>query len=151
MVQAGVYSSVFHYLKAVHEMKSDADGAAVVAKMKATPTDDALFGKGSIRADGRKIHDMYLFEVKKPDESKGPWDYYKVRATIPAAEAFRPVDRGRLPAREVAVSIMEAALARRLFRLQTGDDSCLNSSACRPRHCSASCCSASSTVPSTRC
>jgi branched-chain amino acid transport system substrate-binding protein len=90
MVQAGVYSAVTHYLKAVHELKSDVDGAAVVAKMKSMPTDDKLFGKGSIRADGRKIHDMYLFEVKKPAESKGPWDYYKLRATIPAAEAFRP-------------------------------------------------------------
>jgi branched-chain amino acid transport system substrate-binding protein len=97
MVQAGVYSSVFHYLKAVHELKSDADGAAVVAKMKATPTDDTLFGKGEIRADGRKIHPMYLFEVKSPAESKGPWDYYKVRATIPAAEAFRPVSEGGCP------------------------------------------------------
>lgn len=94
MVQAGVYSAVTHYLKAVHELKSDADGAAVVAKMKATPTEDKLFGKGSIRSDGRKIHDMYLFEVKKPEESKGPWDYYKQRAVIPAAEAFRPEKDG---------------------------------------------------------
>ena len=101
MVQAGVYSAVTHYLKAVHELKSDADGAAVVAKMKAMPTDDKLFGKGTIREDGRKIHDMYLFEVKKPAESKAPWDYYKVRATIPAAEAFRPIDRRQLPAGEV--------------------------------------------------
>jgi branched-chain amino acid transport system substrate-binding protein len=97
MVQAGVYSAVTHYLKAVHELKSDADGAAVVAKMKSMPTDDKLFGKGTIRQDGRKIHDMYLFEVKKPSESKGPWDYYKVRATIPAAEAFRPIDQGECP------------------------------------------------------
>jgi branched-chain amino acid transport system substrate-binding protein len=97
MIQAGVYSAVTHYLKAVHELKSDADGAAVVAKMKATPTDDKLFGKGTIRADGRKIHDMLLLEVKKPEESKAPWDYYKVRATIPAAEAFRPVDQGDCP------------------------------------------------------
>jgi branched-chain amino acid transport system substrate-binding protein len=97
MVQAGVYSSVIHYLKAVHEMKTDADGAAVVAKMKSMPTEDKLMGKGTIRTDGRKIHDMYLFEVKKPAESKGPWDYYKTRATIPAAEAFRPVDQGDCP------------------------------------------------------
>ena len=94
MVQAGVYSAVTHYLKAVHDLKSDADGAAVVAKMKSMPTNDKLFGKGSIREDGRKIHDMYLFEVKKPEESKGPWDYYKTRATIPAAEAFRPLSEG---------------------------------------------------------
>ena len=97
MVQAGVYSAVFHYLKAVHDLKSDADGAAVVAKMKAMPTEDKLFGKGSIRADGRKIHPMYLFEVKSPAESKGPWDYYKVRATIPADEAFRPLADGGCP------------------------------------------------------
>jgi len=97
MVQAGVYSAVTHYLKAVHELKSDADGAAVVAKMKSMPTDDKLFGKGTIREDGRKIHDMYLFEVKKPDESKAAWDYYKLRATIPAAEAFRPMDQGECP------------------------------------------------------
>jgi branched-chain amino acid transport system substrate-binding protein len=97
MVQAGVYSAVVHYLKAVHELKSDADGAAVVNKMKSMPTDDKLFGKGSIREDGRKIHDMYLFEVKKPEESKGAWDYYKIRATIPAAEAFRPIDQGECP------------------------------------------------------
>jgi len=97
MVQAGVYSAVFHYLKAVHDLKSDADGAAVVAKMKALPTDDKLFGKGSIRVDGRKIHPMYLFEAKSPAESKGPWDDYKVRATIPADEAFRPLAEGGCP------------------------------------------------------
>ena len=97
MVQAGVYSSVLHYLKAVHELGSDSDGAAIVAKMKAMPTDDKLFGKGTIRQDGRKVHDMYLFEVKKPGESKAPWDYYKLRATIPAAEAFRPLDQGQCP------------------------------------------------------
>src|SRR5713101_5349149 len=97
MIHAGVYSAVMHYLKAVHELKSDADGAAVVAKMKYMPTDDKLFGKGTIRADGRKIHDMYLLEVKKPAESKAPWDYYKIRATIPAAEAFRPLKDGGCP------------------------------------------------------
>jgi branched-chain amino acid transport system substrate-binding protein len=97
MVQAGVYAAVLHYLKAVEALKSDADGKAVVDKMKEMPTDDALFGKGSIRADGRKIHDMYLFEVKKPAEPKYPWDYYKLRATIPAAEAFRPLKEGGCP------------------------------------------------------
>ncbi len=97
MVHAGVYSAVTHYLKAVHALGSDADGAKSVAKMKEIPTDDRLMGKGTIRADGRKIHDMYLFEVKKPSESKGPWDYYKVRATIPAAEAFRPLAAGNCP------------------------------------------------------
>jgi hypothetical protein len=69
----------------------------VVDKMKEMPTDDKLFGKGSIRVDGRKIHDAYLFEVKKPAESKGPWDYYKLRATIPAAEAFRPLAQSECP------------------------------------------------------
>ncbi len=97
MIHAGVYSAVMHYLKAVHELKSDADGAAVVTKMKATPTEDKLFGKGAIREDGRKVHDMYLLQVKSPAESKGPWDYYKVRATIPAAEAFRPMADGGCP------------------------------------------------------
>src|ERR1700719_1678428 len=90
MVHAGVYSAVTHYLKAVEALKSDADGKAIVAKMKEIPTDDKLFGKGAVRADGRKIHPMYLFEVKKPAESKAAWDYYKLRATIPADEAFRP-------------------------------------------------------------
>ncbi len=96
MAQAGVYSAVLHYLKAVDALKSD-DGTLVIAKMKALPTDDPLFGKGTIREDGRKIHPMYLFEVKKPSESKGPWDFYKLRATIPAAEAFRPMDQGDCP------------------------------------------------------
>jgi len=97
MVHAGVYSAVTHYLKALEALKNDADGAAVVAKMKEMPTDDKLFGKGEVRADGRKIHPMYLFEVKKPAESKGPWDYYKVRATIPADQAFRPLSEGGCP------------------------------------------------------
>ena len=79
------------------ELKSDADGKVVVAKMKEMPTDDKLFGKGVVRADGRKIHPMYLFEVKKPGESKGAWDYYKLRATIPADEAFRPLAEGGCP------------------------------------------------------
>jgi branched-chain amino acid transport system substrate-binding protein len=94
MVQAGVYSSVIHYLKAVEELGSADDGAAVVEKMKELPTDDKLFGEGEVRQDGRKIHDMYLFEVKAPGESTGAWDYYNLRATIPAAEAFRPLDQG---------------------------------------------------------
>jgi branched-chain amino acid transport system substrate-binding protein len=93
MVHAGVYASLLHYLKAVEALKSD-DGTKVVAKMKEMPTDDPLFGKGSIRVDGRKIHPAYLMEVKKPSESKYPWDYYKVRATIPADQAFRPLADG---------------------------------------------------------
>ncbi|GLR77777.1 ABC transporter substrate-binding protein (plasmid) [Azospirillum oryzae] len=95
--QAGVYSAVTHYLKTVATLKEDGDGAKVVAAMKATPTDDPLFGKGTIRADGRKIHPLYLFEVKKPSESKGPGDFYKLRATIPAEEAFRPLEDGGCP------------------------------------------------------
>jgi branched-chain amino acid transport system substrate-binding protein len=94
---AGVYSAVTHYLKAVEAMGSHRDGAAVVAQMKKMPTEDKLYGKGSIRADGRKIHDVYLFQVKKPEESKYPWDYYKLRATIPAAEAWRPIAEGGCP------------------------------------------------------
>ena len=97
MEQAGIYSGVLHYLKAVEELKSAKDGKAVVAKMKEIPTDDPLFGKGEVRADGRKIHDIYLFEVKKPEESKGPWDYYKLLATIPADKAFRPLNEGGCP------------------------------------------------------
>src|SRR5467141_3048052 len=93
MVHAGVYAGVLHYLKAVEALKSD-DGAKVIAKMKELPTDDPLFGKGTIRVDGRKIHPAYLVEVKKPAESKYPWDYYKIQATIPAEQAFRPLDRG---------------------------------------------------------
>ena len=93
MIHAGVYASVLHYLKAVDAGKTD-DGAKVVAKMKELPTDDPLFGKGTIRADGRKLHPVYLFEVKKPSESKYPWDYYKLKATIPADQAFRPIDQG---------------------------------------------------------
>jgi branched-chain amino acid transport system substrate-binding protein len=97
MVQAGVYSATLHYLKAVAALKSSSDGKAVVAKMKEMPTDDPLFGKGSIRADGRKIHPAYLFEVKKPEESKYPGDYYTLRATIPAEEAFRPIKDDNCP------------------------------------------------------
>jgi branched-chain amino acid transport system substrate-binding protein len=97
MVQAGVYSATLHYLKAVAALKSSSDGKAVIAKMKEIPTDDPLFGKGSIRADGRKIHPAYLFEVKKPEESKHPGDYYTLRATIPAEEAFRPMKDDNCP------------------------------------------------------
>jgi branched-chain amino acid transport system substrate-binding protein len=97
MVQAGVYSGITHYLKAVVALKSAADGKAVVAQMKKMPTDDVLFGKGTIRADGRKVHDAYLLEVKSPAESKYPGDFYKVKATIPAAEAFRPLKDGGCP------------------------------------------------------
>ena len=97
MVQAGVYSAVTHYLKAVAALKSAADGKAVVAEMKKLPTDDPLFGKGTVRADGRALHPAYLFEVKAPAESKYPGDFYKLRATIPADEAFRPLKDGNCP------------------------------------------------------
>jgi branched-chain amino acid transport system substrate-binding protein len=96
MIHAGVYSSVLHYLKAVEALKSD-DGTKVIEQMKKMPTDDPLFGKGTVRADGRKIHPAYLVEVKKPSESKGPWDLHKVRATIPAEQAFRPLAEGDCP------------------------------------------------------
>jgi branched-chain amino acid transport system substrate-binding protein len=96
MDQAGTYAVVMHYLKAIEAGKTD-DGTKTTAKMKELPTDDPLFGKGYIRQDGRKIHPAYLFEVKKPSESKGPWDYYKVRATIPAEQAFRPLNEGDCP------------------------------------------------------
>jgi branched-chain amino acid transport system substrate-binding protein len=96
MVHAGVYSSVLHYLKAIEAINSD-DGTKVIAQMKKMPTDDPLFGKGTIRADGRKIHPAYLMEVKKPAESSGPWDLHKIRATIPAEQAFRPMAEGDCP------------------------------------------------------
>jgi branched-chain amino acid transport system substrate-binding protein len=98
MVQAGVYSSVLNYLKALDAMGGNPhDGAKVVAKMKEMPTDDPIFGKGSIREDGRVIHPAYLFEVKSPAESKYPWDYYKLLGTIPAEEAFRPLAQSECP------------------------------------------------------
>jgi len=97
MVQAGAYAGTLHYLKAVAALKSAADGKAVVAKMKELATDDPLFGKGTIRPDGRKLHDAYLYEVKTPAESKYPGDVYKLRATIPANEAFRPLKEGGCP------------------------------------------------------
>ncbi len=90
--QASVYSQVTHYLKAVKALGSDDDGRAVVAKMKELPTDDDAYGQGSIRVDGRKLHPMYLFQVKPPQESKGRWDYYKLVATIPVEEAWKPLD-----------------------------------------------------------
>jgi branched-chain amino acid transport system substrate-binding protein len=97
MVHAGVYSATLHYLKAVAATKSAADGKAVVNQMKALPTEDSLFGKGYIRPDGRKIHQAYLFQVKKPEESKYAGDLYNLRATIPAEEAFRPMKDDNCP------------------------------------------------------
>jgi branched-chain amino acid transport system substrate-binding protein len=97
MNQAGVYAATLHYLKAVAALKSGADGKAVVNHMKAMPTDDPVFGKGMVRVDGRTIHPAYLFEVKSPEESKYPGDDYKLRATIPADQAFRPLKDGNCP------------------------------------------------------
>ncbi|MGB3271872.1 MAG: ABC transporter substrate-binding protein [Xanthobacteraceae bacterium] len=97
-VHAGVYASLLHYFKVLEAMGGNShDGLKIVDQMKATPTDDILFGKGSIQPNGRKIHPAYLFEVKKPEESKGPWDYYKLVATIPADQAFTPLDKSTCP------------------------------------------------------
>ena len=96
MVQAGQYSSIWHYLKAVKAVGGD-DTAKVMAKMKATPVNDFFAKNGTIRADGRMVHDMYLLQVKKPAESTTPWDYHHVRATIPAAEAFQPLSASSCP------------------------------------------------------
>ena len=100
MVQAGTYSAVLHYLKVANAMgvaEARKDGAATIARLKATPTEDDCFGKGTIRADGRKLHPCHLFEVKKPSESKYAWDYYKLLATTPAEQAFRPLGEGGCP------------------------------------------------------
>ena len=96
-MHAGVYSGTLHYLKAVDKVGSPADGRAVVAAMKATPTDDPLYGRGTIREDGRKIHPMYLLQVKAPAESRSEWDVFKVAATIDAEQAFRPLKDGGCP------------------------------------------------------
>jgi branched-chain amino acid transport system substrate-binding protein len=96
MLQAGVYSAVIHYLKSVKAADSS-DGQAVVRTMKTLPVSDAIFGTGRIREDGRNVHDMYLFQVKKPSESRGEWDLYNTMATIPADEAFRPLSESTCP------------------------------------------------------
>ncbi|WP_441229884.1 ABC transporter substrate-binding protein [Tardiphaga sp. 215_C5_N2_1] len=97
-VQAGVYSSLIHYFKTLDAMGGNPhDGLKIINAMKAAPTDDIIFGKGTIQPNGRKLHPAYLFEVKKPEESKGPWDYYKLVATIPADQAFTPLDKSACP------------------------------------------------------
>jgi len=96
MVHAGVYSGIMHYLKAVEAVGSD-DTDKVMAKMKEMPIDDPLFGKGKVEANGRATHDMYLFRVKQPSQSKGPWDYYELVQTIPADKAFRPAGESGCP------------------------------------------------------
>jgi branched-chain amino acid transport system substrate-binding protein len=93
-MQAGVYAGTLHYLEALEKVGSPADGRAVVAAMKAMPSQDPLFGKGWIREDGRHMHSMYLLQVKTPAESKAEWDVFKVTATIPAEKAFRPLEAG---------------------------------------------------------
>ena len=98
MSQAGTYSATLAYLRAVEKVGNAKDGAAVVAAMRDAGTfDDPLFGKTTVRVDGRVVHDMYLVEVKKPEESKKPFDYYKVIATVPGDRAFRPLAEGNCP------------------------------------------------------
>lgn len=98
MVQAGVHAGLLHYFKALEALGGNPhDGAKEVAKMKEIPTDDTLFGKGSIQPNGRALHPAYLFEVKKPSESKGPWDYYKLIGTTPGDQAFRPLSESACP------------------------------------------------------
>lgn len=93
-MQAGVYAATVHYLKAVAAVKDGHDGRAVVAKMKEMPTSDPLYGEGMIRIDGRKIHPVHLYETKTPAELKGDWDYFKLISTVPADQAFRPLNEG---------------------------------------------------------
>jgi branched-chain amino acid transport system substrate-binding protein len=98
MVQAGVYAGLLHYFKALEALGGNPhDGAKVVGKMKDIPTEDTLFGKGSIQPNGRALHPAYLFEVKKPSDSKGPWDYYKLIGTTPGDQAFRPLSESACP------------------------------------------------------
>jgi branched-chain amino acid transport system substrate-binding protein len=96
MIQAGLYSATMHYLKAIDAVGTD-DATKVMAQMKATPIHDFFAKDGKIREDGRMVHDMYLFEVKKPEESKGEWDLYKLLATVPGEQAFRPIEKGGCP------------------------------------------------------
>jgi branched-chain amino acid transport system substrate-binding protein len=96
MIQAGLYSATMHYLKAIDAIGTD-EAPKVMAQMRETPVNDFFAKNGRIRIDGRMVHDMYLFEVKKPEESKGEWDLYKLLATVPGDEAFRPLDKGGCP------------------------------------------------------
>ncbi|WP_315739339.1 MULTISPECIES: ABC transporter substrate-binding protein [unclassified Bradyrhizobium] len=94
MVQAGVYAGLAHYFKALDALgENPHDGTKIVDKMKSIPTEDTLFGKGEIQPNGRTIHTAYLFEVKKPSESKGPWDLYKLVGSVPGDQAFTPLDK----------------------------------------------------------
>jgi branched-chain amino acid transport system substrate-binding protein len=96
-MQAGMYSATIHLMKAMAQTRSAADGRKLVEAMKAIPTDDPIFGKGSVRADGRKLHPMYLLATKTPDQSKGPWDAFTVVRIIPVEEAWRPLSEGGCP------------------------------------------------------
>jgi branched-chain amino acid transport system substrate-binding protein len=96
MIQAGLYSATMHYLKTIEAIGTD-DAPKVMAQMRATPINDFFAKNGKIRIDGRMVHDMYLFEVKKPSESTSEWDVYKLLATVPGDEAFRPLDKGGCP------------------------------------------------------
>ncbi|HEX9489691.1 MAG TPA: ABC transporter substrate-binding protein [Stellaceae bacterium] len=96
MIHAGVYSEVTHYLKAVQAAGTD-EAKAVVAKMRALPIDDFFARNGKLREDGRMVHDMYLMQVKTPAESKAEWDVYKILATVPGDQAYRPLDQGGCP------------------------------------------------------
>jgi branched-chain amino acid transport system substrate-binding protein len=100
MANAGIYAQTLHYLKAVADMgvpAAKADGAAVIARMKAMPTDDDCFGPGRIREDGRKLHPAYLMQVKTPAESRDRYDLLKLLATVPLEEVFRPLSEGACP------------------------------------------------------
>lgn len=96
MNHAGIYSAIMHYLKAVQAIGTD-EAQAVIAQMRATPVNDMFATNGKLRIDGRMVHDMYLFQVKSPEESKGPWDYYKLVETIPGERAFQPLEQSRCP------------------------------------------------------
>jgi branched-chain amino acid transport system substrate-binding protein len=96
MTQAGIYSATMHYLKAVAAAGTD-ESTAVMERMRSTPIDDFFVKNGKIREDGRMVHDMYLYEVKKPGESNGAWDYYKLVSTIPAEQAFQPLSESKCP------------------------------------------------------
>ena len=96
MIQAGLYSATMHYLKAIEAIGTD-EAPRVMEQMRATPINDFFAKNGKIRIDGRMVHDMYLFEVKKPEESKYDGDVYKLRATVPAEEAFRPMKDDNCP------------------------------------------------------
>jgi len=96
-MQAGMYAATEHLIKAMAETKSAADGVKLIDAMKAIPTDDPLFGKGSIRADGRALHPIYLYRAKTPAESKSEWDVFTLISTIKPEDAFRPLDKGGCP------------------------------------------------------